>query len=371
MAAARKPPALPPVRRNSAARNRQIARLQSRLGELWDELRIPSWHRVLFEEKYCRGEYGPDVLAREIRALRAGTALVQRVLEAINNRQEILVWLTLLRTGYDDTEFLTAGTLPRRHLSQQLQALRFASVSVVELLSAWRSFVAPRPGKHQLGFGGPVARGALWPHVGPRGDLEDEDEDCEDYLLHLARDDTVVRCFDTVLEVSPECDPLLLHGSIGGVGWKESGKLCPPPADAVQRARLERARLMLLEEEVALSTFASAPPTRSRESTSSTLPKTVYMESLTAPLRLPLPGAPATLLNDLISEWRDKLVSSQASLPIGDRPVLSAVLRSYSREENASQEPCGEGKLKRGGTPQPARPRRSHLGATRWRPQTR
>ncbi|CAE6955966.1 unnamed protein product, partial [Symbiodinium sp. CCMP2456] len=141
-------------------------------------------------------------------------------------------------------------TLPRRHLSQQLQALRFASVSVVELLSAWRSFVAPRPGKHQLGFGGPVARGALWPHVGPRGDLEDEDEDCEDYLLHLARDDTVVRCFDTVLEVSPECDPLLLHGSIGGVGWKESGKLCPPPADAVQRARLERARLMLLEEEV-------------------------------------------------------------------------------------------------------------------------
>ncbi|OLQ08256.1 hypothetical protein AK812_SmicGene8270 [Symbiodinium microadriaticum] len=718
MAAARKPPALPPVRRNSAARNRQIARLQSRLGELWDELRIPSWHRVLFEEKYCRGEYGPDVLAREIRALRAGTALVQRVLEAINNRQEILVWLTLLRTGYDDTEFLTAGTLPRRHLSQQLQALRFASVSVVELLSAWRSFVAPRPGKHQLGFGGPVARGALWPHVGPRGDLEDEDEDCEDYLLHLARDDTVVRCFDTVLEVSPECDPLLLHGSIGGVGWKESGKLCPPPADAVQRARLERARLMLLEEEdphqqdqahlydvdgegigaegkasaskfleqgesarapararraqrddptsqpkrrkkkketsgrgevedsklkiaskvgsgqafeeiffglgfnsatdtlmrmqrssgtpsvrdcvffprrnmrrilvtntikhmtslslqrrpratrlqswisvnraektirssfeiwwkaedeklatrmhseaepqdqqegeivsglqdseegdqarqcgyenggrmaraaawslvqergrvlaevspesmqqaaskitallskaaydklqvirlnpaafvskadaapgdddtaapdvadadakvyssadftrsiagskcmdaflsslpkvwagamkevrnrvqnlfheleylVALSTFASAPPTRSRESTSSTLPKTVYMESLTAPLRLPLPGAPATLLNDLISEWRDKLVSSQASLPIGDRPVLSAVLRSYSREENASQEPCGEGKLKRGGTPQPARPRRSHLGAQRWRPQTR
>jgi len=294
-------------------------------------------------------------LAREIRALRAGTALVQRVLEAINNRQEILVWLTLLRTGYDDTEFLTAGTLPRRHLSQQLQALRFASVSVVEL----------------LGFGGPVARGALWPHVGPRGDLEDEDEDCEDYLLHLARDDTVVRCFDTVLEVSPECDPLLLHGSIGGVGWKESGKLCPPPADAVQRARLERARLMLLEEEVALSTFASVPPTRSRESTSSTLPKTVYMESLTAPLRLPLPGAPATLLNDLISEWRDKLVSSQASLPIGDRPVLSAVLRSYSREENASQEPCGEGKLKRGGTPQPARPRRSYLGAKRWRPQTR
>jgi len=347
-----------------------MTRLETRLQQLWEELGVPKWHRRLYKARYFTGDYGPEVLAREIRALRNGTALVQRVEAAIHHREEILIRLTLLRTGYEDDEFLAAGSLPRMHLSEQLQALRFASVTAVETLLAWRSAVAPRPGKHKGLFAGPSARGALWPYAGPVSDVDDETDDVEDYLLHVARDDTVVRCFDTVLEMSHECDPLLLFGSIGGAGWKEHGKLSAPPADAVHRARLEKARLTLLEEEVALSSF-NRPGNKTRDSVCESLPKSGYMESLTAPLRLPLPGAQEVILNDLISEWRGKLASSRASLPIGDRPVLSAVLRSCSREWSASQEigDADEGKVRRGGTPQ----HRSSVSQTvkRWRPRTR
>ncbi|CAJ1377165.1 unnamed protein product [Effrenium voratum] len=199
------------------------AKVIERLRQLWEQEEVPAWHRRLFEEKYCQGTYGSEFLIREVQALKSGTAPVQEVQKAIWHREEVLVRLTLLRTGFSDEEILTAGSLPRRHLAEQLQELRRAGARCVEALSAWRRSVAPL----QVG----CVPG--WPYAGPTGEVDDA---TEDYLVHLA-DDAVVRAFETVVEVSPECDPFLLFRS-GGTSWKESGKLCPPAvADRARRGQ--------------------------------------------------------------------------------------------------------------------------------------
>ncbi|CAJ1377164.1 unnamed protein product [Effrenium voratum] len=223
------------------------AKVIERLRQLWEQEEVPAWHRRLFEEKYCQGTYGSEFLIREVQALKSGTAPVQEVQKAIWHREEVLVRLTLLRTGFSDEEILTAGSLPRRHLAEQLQELRRAGARCVEALSAWRRSVAPL----QVG----CVPG--WPYAGPTGEVDDA---TEDYLVHLA-DDAVVRAFETVVEVSPECDPFLLFRS-GGTSWKESGKLCPPAV--ADRARLERARLQLGEQEVALSRVPEPSAARDR-----------------------------------------------------------------------------------------------------------
>ncbi|CAJ1412660.1 unnamed protein product [Effrenium voratum] len=224
------------------------AKVIERLRQLWEQEEVPAWHRRLFEEKYCQGTYGSEFLIREVQALKSGTAPVQEVQKAIWHREEVLVRLTLLRTGFSDEEILTAGSLPRRHLAEQLQELRRAGARCVEALSAWRRSVAPL----QVG----CVPG--WPYAGPTGEVDDA---TEDYLVHLA-DDAVVRAFETVVEVSPECDPFLLFRS-GGTSWKESGKLCPPAV--ADRARLERARLQLGEQEVALSRVPEPSAARETE----------------------------------------------------------------------------------------------------------
>ena len=47
-------------------------------------------------------------------------------------------------------------------------------------------------------------------------------------------------------ELSPEIDPLLLFGAVGGRGPFQRGKLCPPCGD-LQLRQLEHVRLILLE----------------------------------------------------------------------------------------------------------------------------
>eukprot|EP00441_Pelagodinium_beii_P015253 CAMPEP_0197654318 /NCGR_PEP_ID=MMETSP1338-20131121/38778_1 /TAXON_ID=43686 ORGANISM="Pelagodinium beii, Strain RCC1491" /NCGR_SAMPLE_ID=MMETSP1338 /ASSEMBLY_ACC=CAM_ASM_000754 /LENGTH=463 /DNA_ID=CAMNT_0043229743 /DNA_START=46 /DNA_END=1434 /DNA_ORIENTATION=+ len=281
---------------------------QQALEQLWEEHEIPLWHRELYTERYFNREYPIEVLSREVKALSKGTAVVQRVMDAIANREELLVRLTILRTAYDDADFMEPGGMARRHLSEQLDQLRNATLVTVEALCDWRLSVALRPGKlygssKYDGFAGPISRGAWWPYAGPTADLEDAMQTGEDYLLHLARDDTVVKSFENVLFLAEECDPFLYHFSVAGTGPFESGKLCPPPADSVDSTRLEAARLRLLEEEMSLVVFK--PSSLPDESSALSLPSMSSMvRALTAPLELPDLGS-ISISNAASMEFHD------------------------------------------------------------------
>jgi hypothetical protein len=171
--------------------------LKIHLERLWEHFEIPSWHRELFSARYCTGSYRPEVLLKEAKALAAGTAQVQLVINAISAREAILERLKLLRWGCTDDEFNKPRSMARKHLSEQLDALRVSTVSVVEALSDWRRSVAPlsctrlpqRPGtddqvsdemdnssfaEKSLAVVGPGVRGAIWPY----GDSS-EDYICE------------------------------------------------------------------------------------------------------------------------------------------------------------------------------------------------
>eukprot|EP00440_Ansanella_granifera_P031967 gb/GFBE01034695.1/.p1 GENE.gb/GFBE01034695.1/~~gb/GFBE01034695.1/.p1 ORF type:complete len:489 (+),score=77.78 gb/GFBE01034695.1/:1-1467(+) len=284
----------------------QIERLHKRLLQLWRDKGVPLWHQHLYTERYCTGDYRPEVLAREVKELSQGTALVQKVQDAIHQREEVLVRLTILRSGYVDEDFMCPGSLARRHLYEQLHMLRLATLNSVELMTSWRLSVAPTPGKNvdtsqTNAVAGPGSRGAAWPYAGPSGPFDEDDgtlaegSDPEDYFLHLARDDTVVRSFETVLEVAEECDPFLFHGCVGGAGPNDGGKLCPPPSGSIDLCRLENARLKLLEQEMSLTLFL--PPFKQGMPFNESLPEmSSLVKILTAPLALPqLPALPSRM----------------------------------------------------------------------------
>jgi len=232
--------------------------LLDRLDQLWERFEVPEWHRQLYTNRYCMGDYGPEVLSKEIKDLTKCIALVQKVMDAIEDREEVLIRLTILRTAYNDSEFQAPASIARRHLSEQLHSLRGATLAVIESMVDWRLSVAPRPGTRSedaqlAAVANPAARGAFWPYAGPVGDDFFSKVAAADYLLHVARDDTVVKSFKGVLNLSEERDPLLFHASVGGIGPHESGRLCPTPLTAVDESRFEAARLRLIEEEIALA----------------------------------------------------------------------------------------------------------------------
>eukprot|EP00435_Cladocopium_sp_Y103_P017952 s602_g4.t1 len=244
--------ALPPLRRQS------VPKLLERIRSVWQQHEVPDWHQLLFEAKYGGGEYGPEILQRELQALQCGDALVQRVRAAIKFREEVLMRLTLLRTGYDDADFLTAGSLPRKHLFEQLEELRLSTFHCVEALSAWRRFL-----RRQVGTC------IVWPYDGPTGEV-DANSTAEQELPESAK--SVLRSFEAVVELSTETlggsgdmlaterlrDPFLLFKSTGGAGWKEPGRLCPPAAGS-RKPRLQHARLQLMEDELSLSLRPKLP----------------------------------------------------------------------------------------------------------------
>eukprot|EP00931_Biecheleriopsis_adriatica_P037553 TRINITY_DN21532_c0_g1_i1.p1 TRINITY_DN21532_c0_g1~~TRINITY_DN21532_c0_g1_i1.p1 ORF type:complete len:500 (+),score=95.99 TRINITY_DN21532_c0_g1_i1:38-1501(+) len=270
----------------------QLEKCVRHLQKLWEDFCVPDWHRQLYFDRYCTGEYRPEVLIREIKALKARSALVQKVQGAIHYREDVMVRLTVLRTAYEDEDFLEQGSIPRRHLFEQLYCLRLATLNAVEVIHSWRLSVAPNPGKYllstQAAIAGPGSRGAAWPYAGPAGPLDEDDgtlaegEEPEDFFFHVSRDDSVVRSFCGVLEIASECDPFLFHGSVGGAGPYDAGKLCPPPTDAIEVGRLENARLKLLEQEMAFTLFQ--PPFKQGGSISESLPgMSSYVKAMTAP----------------------------------------------------------------------------------------
>eukprot|EP00930_Biecheleria_cincta_P046047 TRINITY_DN31758_c0_g1_i1.p1 TRINITY_DN31758_c0_g1~~TRINITY_DN31758_c0_g1_i1.p1 ORF type:complete len:470 (+),score=77.45 TRINITY_DN31758_c0_g1_i1:128-1537(+) len=261
--------------------------LLERLDRLWERCQVPEWHRQLFASRYCMGDYGVEVLTKEIKDLTKGTALVQKVMDAIQDREEVLIRLTILRTAYDDIEFQAPASIARRHLSEQLHSLRGATLAVIESMVAWRLSVAPRPGTkiedaQSAAVANPAARGAFWPYAGPVGDDFFPNVTAADYLLHVARDDTVVKSFKGVLNLAEESDPLLFHASVGGIGPHESGKLCPTPLSAVDEARFEAARLRLIEEEIAFAVNQKEGDASQELGEMSNL-----LKVLTGPLQLP------------------------------------------------------------------------------------
>eukprot|EP00913_Durusdinium_trenchii_P027851 g26115.t1 len=172
--------------------------------------------------------------------------------------------LTLLRTAYSDEEFLSPGSLPRKHLYEQLEdpergheasddlaELRLCTFQSVEVLSSWRRFL-----KRQ------VDSCVVWPYDGPTGEVDLETPPEQDYLFQIA-DETVLREFEAVVELSHERDPFLLYKSTGGPGWKEPGRLSPPAAGRPQR--FENARLQLMEDEMALSMLISRSAQEARQ----------------------------------------------------------------------------------------------------------
>lgn len=261
--------------------------LLAQLFRQWDRFEVPDWHRQLYTSRYCMGDYGPEILSKEIKHLANGTALVQKVMDAIEDREEVLIRLTILRTAYDDSEFQAPASIARRHLSEQLHSLRGTTLAVVESMVEWRRSVAPKPGKRSedaqtTTVANPVARGAFWPYAGPSGDGVFSSIAAADYLLHVARDDSVVKSFKGVLNLSEERDPLLFHASVGGIGPHESGRLCPTPLTAVDESRLEAARLRLIEEEMSLTVYQteSVPSPELGEMSN-------LLRVLTGPLQLP------------------------------------------------------------------------------------
>lgn len=299
--------------------------LLARLEKQWDRFEVPDWHRQLYASRYCMGDYAPEILVKEIKDLTYGTALVQKVMDAIDDREEVLIRLTILRTAYDDSEFQEPAGIARRHLSEQLHTLRRATLAVVESIVEWRRFVAPNPGKRSNDAQMPtvanaVARGALWPFVGPSEDGVFSHIAAADYLLHVARDDSVVKSFKGVLNLSEERDPLLFHASVGGIGPHESGRLCPTPLTAVDLSRLEAARLRLIEDEMALTVYLTdggLSPEAGGEMSN-------LLRVLTGPLQLP------PLQNELEEEGAEEAEEEEeqeTSFSIGD----------FSRSEDLAQ----------------------------------
>lgn len=228
---------------------REISRshLTEHVQRLWDHYSIPEFHRQLYLQRFGADDYSLDVLHREVGALAKGIAPVQRAMRAIANREEILLRLGVLRGAFADAEFSVPGSLARCELSEQLYSLRMATVEAILALVAWRHSVAPRAGPTCIA--GPGARGASWPFTAVNG------ESWPDYFMHIASNDAAVRQFQNVAELSKDCDPLLVHASVGGVGPFQGGKLCPPCCDAMHRQNLDRARLSLLEDELASALF--------------------------------------------------------------------------------------------------------------------
>lgn len=228
-----------------------MSKLLDRIRQVWQQEEVPDFHQVPFEAKYGGGDYGPEVLRRELEALQRGDALVQRMCKLIRMREEVLMRLTLLRTAYSDEEFLSPGSLPRKHLYEQLEELRLCTFQSVEVLSSWRRFL-----KRQ------VDSCVVWPYDGPTGEVDLETPPEQDYLFQIA-DETVLREFEAVVELSHERDPFLLYKSTGGPGWKEPGRLSPPAAGRPQR--FENARLQLMEDEMALSMLISRSAQEARQ----------------------------------------------------------------------------------------------------------
>ncbi|CAE8723080.1 unnamed protein product, partial [Polarella glacialis] len=314
-----------------------LQQLKAHLEKLWAHCEVPYWHQELYAARYCSGGYGPEVLLKEANALASGHAIVQMALEAIAAREAVRERLKIIRFAYSDSELRRPRSSCRKHLSDQLQALRHATVAVVEALSLWRRSVAPLPGsvkrpstsmeysreaanafawadfaaqdescirergKDTHGtVGGPGSRGVFWPYrdADPDETLEPADVG-EDYLLRVAQEDSVVREFSSIMELGRECDPFLLHSSVGGIGPLEPGMLCPPPvggAGTVDGSRLEAARLTLLEEEMALTSFLASQAAALTTGASRVSPLLAFgntspsrlVRELMSPLELPL-----------------------------------------------------------------------------------
>ena len=228
---------------------REIGRpqLTEHIQRLWDHYNIPEFHRQLYLKRFGADDYSLDVLHKEVGALAKGIAPVQRALRAIAHREEILLRLGVLRGAFADAEFSVPGSLARCELSEQFYSLRMATVEAILALVAWRHSVAPRAGPTCIA--GPGTRGASWPFTSVNG------ESWPDYFMHIASNDAAVRRFQNVAELSKDYDPLLVHASVGGVGPFQGGKLCPPCCDAMHRQSLDRARLSLVEEELASALF--------------------------------------------------------------------------------------------------------------------
>lgn len=264
-------------------RSAEFAELTEHLKRLWDHFGIPEFHRQLYLARYCSGKYQSDVLLKEVQALVKGKALVQRVMKAIESREEVLLRLSVLRSAFGDLELREPGTLGRCQLSEQLYCLRVMTAQAVQVLHSWRVSVAPVAGAGCVA--GPGSRGACWPFTVSDGGMH-----WDDYLMHIMRNDSAVRQFAAVVELAPEIDPLLLHG---GIGPFQQGKLCPPCVD-LQLQYLEQARLLLLEEELTLVLFsesrATTPGDRSMwsppESRGPSRPSSRLVEELTAPLAI-------------------------------------------------------------------------------------
>lgn len=266
-------------------RSAEFAELTEHLKRLWDHFGIPEFHRQLYLARYCSGKYQSDVLLKEVQALVKGKALVQRVMKAIESREEVLLRLSVLRSAFGDLELREPGTLGRCQLSEQLYCLRVMTAQAVQVLHSWRVSVAPVAGAGCVA--GPGSRGACWPFTVSDGGMH-----WDDYLMHIMRNDSAVRQFAAVVELAPEIDPLLLHGAVGGIGPFQQGKLCPPCVD-LQLQYLEQARLLLLEE-LTLVLFsesrATTPGDRSMwsppESRGPSRPSSRLVEELTAPLAI-------------------------------------------------------------------------------------
>lgn len=267
-------------------KQRSALELTEHLKRLWDHFGIPDFHRQLYLARYCSGKYQSDVLLKEVQALVKGKALVQRVMKAIESREEVLLRLSVLRSAFGDLELREPGTLGRCQLSEQLYCLRLMTAEAVQVLHSWRLSVAPVAGAGCVA--GPGSRGACWPFTVSDGGMH-----WDDYLMHIMRNDSAVRQFAAVVELASEIDPLLLHGAVGGIGPFQQGKLCPPCVD-LQLQYLEQARLLLLEEELTLVLFsesrATTPGDRSMwsppESRGPSRPSSRLVEELTAPLAI-------------------------------------------------------------------------------------
>lgn len=332
---------------------------EEQLESLWQKLQIPRWHRLLYLERYCCGDYPPEVLHLEVKALSKGTALVQVAQKAVDCREVVLAKLAKLREENSDAMLLQPKSQPRRALFELLAALRLATVEAVEAVTAWRRFVAPPVGRSLRkqssprdvdsgpsgtafmwsSVAGPSARGACWPH-GPNG---------EDYFLAISRNDAILRSFAPVLELSEDADPLLVHGvrHCGGVGPLEPGKLCAPVAPQRLQMRAEAAWFSLLEEELAVSACKDRKDGKDSRATSlgkmspaetpslsSPSPTPRLVLELTAPLQLPAVKQAGSQQN-----WRSTALSCRL-------PRAAQTLRDWSQTKPCSEERKGSNNSK-------------------------
>ena len=106
------------------------------LEELWDSHAVPTFHRDEFRTGLEGGTLvqREEAIQREVGELQKGTEPILQVLRAVTKREDLISQLYELESRVGET----ADEVIQKEAAEVLEKLRFASLSAIESILAWR-----------------------------------------------------------------------------------------------------------------------------------------------------------------------------------------------------------------------------------------